>query len=89
MFQLRYRCRRITLLSSPALAYTSIPLLLLVVLPHILPGRFTGLSSRQRLHPITVSMGMCTMLYSAQTVLHLMASAEGSGSLLCAVDSAL
>lgn len=89
MSHLRYRCRRATLLNSPALAYPSIPLLLLVVLPQFLPSRLTGLSSSQRLQPITVSMVMCTMLYSAQTVLHRMASGEGSWTLLCAVDSAL
>jgi len=70
------------------ISMVSIPPLLLILVPHSMPQRFSGIASSQRLTAASFSVLICTLLFAGQSVLDAK-SRGGTGSTACAVDALL
>lgn len=72
----------------PVLSLVSIPLLLLVLIPHCLPHRWASIPRKLRLSGSSVSLLIITIIFAAQAIFVFVAQHE-TGSTACAVDAIL
>ncbi|WWD06793.1 hypothetical protein V865_004888 [Kwoniella europaea PYCC6329] len=72
------------------ISLSSIPLLLLAIIPHFFPSRLSGISPTSRLTPPTISLAIWTISKSSSTILdrYVLKKARAQ-DLLCSVDAIL